>query len=204
MELCLRAARQAARFPGRQVLHPELAQCRIQDAPLVGGDADPAQHLHVERVGGHLLREPNRVGDDLRDTRGERDRRRPPALDFHAPDLSLRPDHNALAVRRPRVARVGAEDGPRLLLVTVQPVPQRALTPTLHVVQHQHTLPAHPTDEGHCLASAGCGRNDPPAPPTRCALPCLPVEPLHHVDDTVRIAVVLEATAGDTSSVKKT
>src|SRR5690606_41280289 len=54
-------------------------------------------------------------------------------------DLAARPEHERCSIRRPIHGRICAEDGPDLLLIVIQSIPQRARCAALYVVQIQRS-----------------------------------------------------------------
>ncbi|EAU61692.1 hypothetical protein STIAU_2889, partial [Stigmatella aurantiaca DW4/3-1] len=192
----LRLLRQPARKAIGQLARIKVSERLVHHPVPLGRHLHPPQHLHREALGDHGLRlrgvHACEQGPGALHVKGNG--RHALAGHVDAVQLSLRPEDERLAVRRPGHRRVHAMDGPRLLHVAVEPIEQRALGPRDQVRGEQHALAAHPPHEGQRLAVRR-GRG-----PHRAArtgdeglqLLRLQVQPLDDVNLPVRILVVLE------------
>ncbi len=192
-EHCFVAA-QARGCATGQGLGPQVAQGMEHQGLAVGAGGHVTDHLRREAAAVEVLLEAQRRGDGLAHLGAEGNLRRRAAGDIHAPQLALRPDHQALRVGGPGEVGVGAEDRPGLLHIVRQAVPQRAHGAAGEVEHLQHALVAHALDEGQRRAvgrglrthGAARGVDD------GLHLARLAVQALDRVDRGMRVLVVLE------------
>ena len=130
--------------------------------------------------------------------RGERDRRPLPAGDVDAPDLALAPDHDRLAVGRPRVLRVEAVDRPRFLQVLVEAIEDRPVAAGRQVADVELAAEADAADVRERLAVGADARRDRAALDRhrRPLASGVQVAADDRVDGAVRVLVVFEVLPG--------
>src|SRR5262249_55222456 len=140
------------------------------------------RHVHAEAHGGGRLALALHVEGDVADLFRR---------DVDAVDLAARPQHDRLVVRRPRNPRVDAVDGPGLLHVALEAVPERPLDPRLEVFHEERRLVADAADEGEGLSVGRGRRADRAAGPGHEVVDAagLAVEAPDDVDLPVRIRV---------------
>ena len=204
--------RQTPGRAARQVLDVDVAQGRVSDALAVGRDADPAEHADGEGAphpGPLLLAKHHLACRDV-DGPAHGGRRLAGVLDVKgnfgnllardvdAADLAACPQNHRLSVRRPRDAGVDTVNGPGLLHVALEAVPDGALDAGLEVLDEERRLVAHAPHEGDRLAVWRRRRADRPAR-ARDEIDQaagLAVEALDDVDLAVGVGVVLEGFSG--------
>ncbi len=120
--------------------------------PAVRRDAHVAQHPDRKLRRVHGARHAHTGVERLLDTRLERNGLSLPARDVDAPELPLAPDHNRLAVGRPRVLRVETVNGPGLLQILVDVSEELPIAARLEIANVEKALQTHAAHVGERLA----------------------------------------------------
>ena len=149
-----------------------------------------------------LLRKAHGVVQRLLDPGGERDRLALARGHIDAPDLPFAPDHDRLAVPRPRVLRVEAVNRPRFLQILVDVSEELAIAAALEIAEVQLARQTDAADDKRASfrPARSAALTDPPCTLTaRRSRPVVEIAADDRVDGAVRILVVFERLPGVTS-----